>query len=33
MIGTTSLKTNSEMAEIVEVKNSNFNIKIIFLPL
>ena len=33
MIGTQILKINSEMAEIIEVKISNFNMEIIFLPL
>ena len=33
MIGTQILKINSEIAEIIEVKGSNFNIEIIFLPL
>ena len=33
MIGTGILKINSEMAEIIEVKVSNFNMEIILLPL
>ena len=33
MIGTRILKINSEMAEIIEVKVSNFNIEFFFRPL
>ena len=33
MIGTRIFKINSEMAEIIEVKVSNFNIEIFFQPL
>ena len=33
MIGTRILKIDSEMPELIEVKNYNFNMEIIFLPL